>query len=150
MVQEIKGWHVFGVFAGAFSVIIAVNLTLAYNAVHSFPGLEVKNSYVASQSFDVDRKAQEALGWEVSATVTKGVLRVAVLREGEPQEPQVTSAVFGRATSVANDQTPAFVFDGQALVAPVVAGPGNWNLRLKLRDAEGTLFQQRVIVKVKE
>ena len=100
MVQEIKGWHVFGVFAAAFSVIIAVNLTLAYNAVHSFPGLEVKNSYVASQSFDVDRKAQEALGWEVSATVTKGVLRVAVLREGEPQEPQVTSAVFGRLSSL--------------------------------------------------
>ena len=40
----------------------------------------------------------------------------------------------------------AFVFDGSAYVAPVVAGPGNWNLRIKLRAPDGTLFQQRVIV----
>ena len=64
---EIKGWHVALWFSMAFGVIIAVNLTLAFNAVRTFPGLEVKNSYVASQSFDADRAAQNALGWDGAA-----------------------------------------------------------------------------------
>ena len=46
MITEIKGWHVLAAFVLAFSVIIGVNLTLAFNAVRTFPGLEVKNSYV--------------------------------------------------------------------------------------------------------
>ena len=54
-------------FVAAFGVIIGVNLVLALSAVRTFPGLEVKNSYVASQTFDERRAAQEALGWTVSA-----------------------------------------------------------------------------------
>ena len=57
----LKGHHVLIMFVGGFSIIIAVNMTLAFNAVSTFPGLETKNSYVASQSFDADRAAQEAV-----------------------------------------------------------------------------------------
>tara|TARA_R110000764_G_scaffold62196_1_gene132390 strand:- start:7473 stop:7928 length:456 start_codon:yes stop_codon:yes gene_type:complete len=146
MTREIKGWHVLTGFVAAFGIIISVNLVLAYQAVSTFPGLEVKNSYVASQSFDVDRAAQEALAWDVRAEVTHDTLRLFIRHAGEPIAPRVQEATFGRATSVAADQTPAFVFDGTAYVAPVVAGPGNWNLRIKLRAPDGTLFQQRVIV----
>ncbi len=148
MERELKGWHVFSGFAAAFGVIIAVNLTLAYNAVRTFPGLEVKNSYVASQSFDADRDAQEALGWDVSADVTHDVLRLMIWHDGQAVFPTIEAATFGRATSVAADQTPEFRKDADALVAPVMAGPGNWNLRLKARAADGTLFQQRIIVRV--
>jgi nitrogen fixation protein FixH len=150
MTREIKGWHVFAGFACAFGIIIAVNLTLAYNAVRTFPGLEVKNSYVASQSYDSDRVAQEALNWDVSARVADGVLTLSILNDENPQSPRIEQAIFGRATSVVADQTPDFQFDGTAFVAPIEAGPGNWNLRLKARSADGTLFQQRIIVQVVE
>jgi len=148
MIRELKGWHVFAMFTGAFAVIITVNLTLAFNAVRTFPGLEVRNSYVASQSFDADRAAQEALGWDVSASVSGGLLHLVIEHQGAALSPVIEQAIFGRATSVAADQLPDFVFDGTALVAPVEAGPGNWNLRLKARAADGTLFQQRIIVRV--
>ena len=52
---EIKGWHVLGMFVLGFGVIIAVNATLAVNAVRSFPGLETDNSYVTSQEFQAQR-----------------------------------------------------------------------------------------------
>ncbi len=138
----------FGGFVAAFGVIIAVNLTLAFQAVRTFPGLEVKNSYVASQSFDADRDAQEALGWVVSADVDHDLLKLVILQDGTGIAPQVEEATFGRATSVVADQTPDFTFDGNALVAPVNAGPGNWNLRVKLRAANGVLFQQRIVVHI--
>ena len=64
MTREFKltGWHVLAIFVGAFGVIIGVNVALAWNAVATFPGLEVDNSYIASQTFDDRREAQEALG----------------------------------------------------------------------------------------
>lgn len=144
---EIRGIHVLSGFVLAFGVIVGVNITLAVKAVETFPGLEVQNSYVASQTFDHDRAAQLALGWDVSASVDHDTLRLAIQKDGVPVEPEIVSATFGRATTVAQDQTPALVFDGTAFVAPVKAGPGNWNLRLKARAADGTMFQQRIIVR---
>lgn len=143
---QIKGWHVLSGFILGFGIIISVNLTLAFNAVRTFPGLEVKNSYVASQSFDADRAAQQALGWDVSATLDGDQLRLTIVKGDEPVAPRIEQAIFGRATSVAQDQTPQFHFDGAQHVAQVNGGDGNWNLRLKARAENGTLFQQRVIV----
>lgn len=148
MVKQITGWHVFGSFALAFSVIIGVNLVLAYNAVHSFPGLEVKNSYVASQSFDADRDAQVALGWDVGAFVEDGFVTLNITQGGTPVSALIEQATFGRATSVAQDQELEFRRRIGAYIAPVKAGAGNWNLRLKARAPDGTLFQQRIIVRV--
>jgi nitrogen fixation protein FixH len=145
--REIKGWHVLAVFIGAFGVIIAVNLTLAFQAVRTFPGLEVGNSYVASQSFDADRAAQLNLGWDVSAQLDGQTLSLFILEDGKPIAATVESATFGRATNVQFDEEPQFEFDGQAMRAQVAGGTGNWNLRVRVRADDGTLFQQRIIVK---
>lgn len=145
---EIKGWHVLTGFVLAFGVIVTVNLTLAFNAVRTFPGLEVKNSYVASQVFDENRDAQLALGWDVSAEVTEGLLRLEILEEGRAIAPEIVEVTFGRATSVADDQVPDFDWRGTAFVAPVDAGAGNWNLRVRMLADDGTLFQQRIVVRV--
>ena len=58
--RGLTGWHVLAMFVTGFSIIIAVNITLAINAVRTFPGKETESSYVASQHFDSDRAAQEA------------------------------------------------------------------------------------------
>jgi len=144
-VKPLTGRKVLAFTSAAFAVIIAVNLTLAYQAVATFPGLEVKNSYVASQTFNADRSAQLALGWEVAALRENGALRLSFVHDGVPVKPQIISAVVGRATHIAADQTPAFEWDGRAYVATVDLGPGNWNLRLEAQAADGTIFRQRVI-----
>jgi nitrogen fixation protein FixH len=149
MITEIKGWHVLTAFVLAFSIIIAVNLTLAFQAVRTFPGLEVKNSYVASQSFDKNRAAQLALDWDVSAELNGNVLSLIIKDGGTPIAPRIEKATFGRATHVGQDQTPEFEFDGKALRAVIVGGDKNWNLRLRARADDGTLFEQRIIVSVK-
>ena len=77
MTKELTGRHVFLITATAFGIIIAVNVTMAVNAVKTFPGLEVKNSYVASQQFQNRRDAQEALGWRVSPVYEGGYLTLA-------------------------------------------------------------------------
>lgn len=136
------------ILCSGFAVIIAVNLTLAYQAIATFPGLETKNSYVASQSFEADRTAQLALGWDVAAHLEDGVLHLNIEKDGQAIAPKIRSAVLGRATHVADDQFPELRFDGSAFAAPVALGAGNWNLRLVLEAEDEQLFRQRVIVKV--
>lgn len=143
----VTGPKFFAIFASFFVVIISVNLVLAYSAVKTFPGLEVKNSYVASQTFDKDRQAQEALGWTIDARVQHGELHLMITdADGKPVEVKSVNGTFGRATSVRDDQAPAFVFDGTMYRAPVTTAPGNWNLRFEALAQDGTLFKQRVVV----
>lgn len=146
----LTGRKVFFITASAFAVIIAVNLTLAFNAVATFPGLETKNSYVASQSFDKDRAAQLALNWTVRAEVQDDVLVLSISDlAGRPVQPASMEATLGRATHVGDDRTPAFSFDGQNFVAPAELAPGNWNLRLLATAEDGTKFRQRIVIYVK-
>lgn len=145
--REITGRHVLIGFVAAFGLIIGVNLVLAFAAVRTFPGLEVRNSYVASQEFDVRRAAQEGLGWTVRAEHAGGLLVLGITDSGgRPVEVARIEATVGRATHVREDQTPELRFDGQAYVAPLTLGEGNWNIRMMAWDHAGTLFEQRVVL----
>ncbi|SLN10692.1 FixH [Roseovarius albus] len=145
--RQITGRQVFIGFAIAFGVIISVNLWLAWSAVTTFPGLEVKNSYVASQSFDEDRVAQEALGWSVQADYAPGVLTLAITdKQGQPVKAQMLQATVGRATHVAEDVTPEFQYSSGTYIAPILLGDGNWNIRMVATAQDGTEFRQRVVM----
>lgn len=149
--KEITGRKFFLIFASFFGVIITVNLFMAYSAVSTFPGLETRNSYVASQSFNDERAAQLALGWDVRGDVSGETLTLSITdADGNPVTVSKLDAILGRATHVAEDQTPAFEFNGTAYVAPVDLAPGNWNLRMIAIAQDGTQFRQRVIIHVQE
>lgn len=146
-VREITGKHVAIGFVAAFGLIIAVNLLLAFKAVETFPGLEVKNSYVASQTFNDRKAAQEALGWTIGAHHKNGVLTLSIMGDnGRPVQVVDLEATVGRATHVQDDVSPEFRFDGSAYVAPVELGDGNWNIRMTAHALDGTEFQQRVVL----
>lgn len=148
--KEITGRQVLIGTVAAFGVIIAANMTLAVNAVRTFPGLEVKNSYVASQEFEAARDAQDALGWDVSAEIAGGELRLSIIGpDGTPVRAVIETAILGKATHVRADQTPAFVWQDGMFVAPVDVETGNWNLRLVAVAEDGTTFRQRIVLPVR-
>lgn len=145
--RKITGTHVFFGFLAAFGVIIAVNAALAVSAVKTFPGLETKNSYVASQTFDDRRAAQQQLGWHVEATHAQGQLRLSIRDDhGRPVKAAQIHATVGRATHVREDSQPEFRFDGVSYVAPLELSGGNWNVRMRALANDGTEFQQRVVL----
>lgn len=146
---RIKGWHVFAGFAAAFGVIITVNVVMATKAITTFPGLEVRNGYIASQSFDDRRAAQEALGWDVRVEAEAGMLRLAFTdADGRPVQVGNIAATVGRPTEAKDDFTPEFVFDGSLYSAPVDLGAGKWILRLTAQSLDGVPFEQRLDVHV--
>ena len=143
----ITGRKVFIMMASGFGVIIAVNLFMAYSAVTTFPGLETKNSYVASQEFDRLKAAQEGLAWDVGAKIEGETLILDIKdKAGDPVKVATIYAILGRATHVNDDQEPAFTQSSTgAYVANVGAlEGGNWNLRLNATADNGVAFQQRI------
>ncbi|MBR0552025.1 FixH family protein [Stakelama marina] len=81
--RQFTGWHMTGVMVLFFGVVMAVNFFMAREAIHSFGGVVVENSYVASQRFNgwlAKARAQDKLGWHATPQVANG--RPAVLLTG--------------------------------------------------------------------
>jgi nitrogen fixation protein FixH len=144
MMTELTGRHVFAITAGAFAVIIGVNVLLAVKAVSTFPGLEVDNSYVASQGFNARKAAQEALGWTMIPAYDAGRISLSFTdRHGQPAKVTDLDVLVGRTTEVTDDVRPFFAEDGQAYVADVALGRGKWMVKVTAKSADGTLFEHR-------
>lgn len=150
MAAPLTGRKVFAITASAFAIIIGVNVYMAYKAVGTFPGLEVQNSYVASQTFDADLKAQQALGWTLVATYVDGALRLDFSdRSGQPVKVASVQATVGRATNAAHDIDAQFSGGPGIYSAPMQLDPGKWMVLLEARAEDGTRFHQRIDLFVK-
>jgi nitrogen fixation protein FixH len=149
--RVLTGPKVFVIVASAFTVIIGVNLIMAFKAVSTFPGLDTRNSYVASQKFDAQRKAQVGLGWNVSAAFDADTLTVSINDEnGFPVKLASIDATIGRATHGREDRPVVLAFDGTNYVAPAQLARGNWHLRMETQAPDGTTFRQRLLLYVKK
>ena len=134
MTRELKGRHVFLIAISAFAVIIAANLTMLFAATGSFPGLVVKNSYIASQGWNERTAEQEALGWTTDVVYSDGAIEIDVTTAGGVRVQDVRLiAIIGRPATDTMDQT--LPLSGPSpYTIPVTLAPGKWMLRLK---AEG-------------
>ena len=145
MARELTGRHVLAMTLGAFGVIVGVNLVLAVKAVGTFPGLEVANSYVASQNFDREKAAQEALGWTVQASYDGQQLKLEVTDPHGWHPPiRDLSATIGRPTHTREDQVLQLTDDEGIFSAPIDLAPGNWILHVTATAVDGTEFRQRL------
>lgn len=129
----------------AFGLIMGMNFFMAYQALHTFPGLETENGYVASQNFNRDRAAQLALHWQVKLRYERGNLIVAF--DGDKgNTPDVNSidVLVGRPTEARDDKRPTFTRSGNVFSAPVALHPGRWMVVVQAKAGDGTAFRQRL------
>ena len=144
--RKLTGGHVLAIFVAGFGLIFAVNFFMAYRAVSTFPGMEVSSSYADSQSFDLRRNAQKALGWQASVTVPgDGTLVLHLLdREGALVAPAELTALLTRPTNRTDDQLLALRRENGAFVAPADLSEGQWRLRLTGVARDGTEYRHNI------
>ncbi|MEM8790691.1 MAG: FixH family protein [Pseudomonadota bacterium] len=139
--KELKGYHVLGIALTAFAVIIAANMTMLFAATGSFPGLVVKNSYVASQGWNTRTQAQQALGWVSDIRYGEGYLSVTI---SGPDGAQINGldlrATVGRPTTDDHDRSVQLVRDAGSYKALITLEPGAW--RVHFTNAEGPAFEK--------
>lgn len=129
--RRFTGTHMLAIMVAFFSVIIAVNLTMAFFARSSWSGFVVENTYVASQQFNrkaAEGRAQAALGWKPDLTIADGQIRYRLLDGGsDVVAASEVTAHFRRPVSDAQDQQVVLAIqpDG-SFSAPVDLGDGAW------------------------
>lgn len=152
--RPFTGWHMLALALAFFGVIIGVNVFMAWKAIETFPGLEVKSSYAESQSFDKVRAAQEALGWQVSPGYDKAheQLRLSFLdRAGEPVVLKDISVLVGRPTETTEDRNPVMrMAEDGAYVADEKLPLGKWMIQIMAHAQDGTLYQARSFFYVRD
>jgi nitrogen fixation protein FixH len=145
--RELTGRKALMIFVAFFGLVISVNLYMAYQAVSTFPGLEVSSSYADSQDFNIRRDAQEALGWTatVSVDVEAGVLTLGLVdRDGLLVVPVEFQALLTRPTNQTEDQMLDLTRGTVAYTAPVDISPGRWRLRLTGIARDGTDYRHNI------
>lgn len=143
--KPLTGRKVLLIMLGMFSVIIGANVMLAVTAIGTFPGLEVENTYVTSQTFDAERVAQARLGWKLETHYDGKAVTLAI-RDSNGQSPklQKLDATIGRATYASADVTLNFAPEAPTFRREISLAPGKWELRVHAVAADGTAFRQRL------
>ncbi len=106
--RHFTGWHMLFLMIGFFGVVFAVNGILVYSALHSWTGLVVENSYVASQSFNADTAHLVAARQGINHVLhyQDGQLRLQLTgSDGKPLEASDVKIELGRPVADAQDQT---------------------------------------------
>lgn len=146
---EVRGWHVLAVILAFFAAIIAVNVTFAIYAVQSFPGEDVRRSYLQGLRYNdtlAERRAQAALGWNAAAMLREGA-GGALLEVSLNSRDDVGidgASVVGALEWPTNSQ-----FDRALTFEPLGNGryvarlgeltPGRWRLRARGESSTGAL-----------
>ncbi|MEL6680302.1 MAG: FixH family protein [Pseudomonadota bacterium] len=148
-VRPLTGRRVLVYTLVAFGVVFGANMTLLYAAVGSFPGLVVRNSYVASQQFEAERSAQERLGWRSAVAYREGAVEVLVRDPAGADVPlSGLSLRIGRPTYDRADRDLAPVLAGAVWRAPVTLEPGIWQINISAIGPGGETYRQRRTIEV--
>jgi nitrogen fixation protein FixH len=138
----LKGWHVWTMLGVFFGTIIAVNATFITLAMQTFPGEDVKRSYVQGLNYNDTlqaRSRQAAIGWQASARFEAGsaenakpdlVVRMRT-KEGAPLRGMQITGALRRAVTDRSDIALTFVETQAGEYRAVVAGleRGGWVLK---------------------
>lgn len=135
---KLKGWHVLMCFIGFFGLMFAVNGVFLYHAITSFPGEDVKKSYVQGLDYNRTlsaRKAQRALGWNAQAGFEQDRL-IFKLRDSNDQIVYAhrVDAEIRHSATTQKDQTLTLTRSPTGEYAAEVSelGAGQWTVRFKV------------------
>ena len=152
--KPITGKHVFIALCAFFGVIIAVNFTMAALANRSWTGLEVKNSYVASQDYNrklAEVERQAALGWSSSLETRDGE---AVFTLKDTKDAGISSATIEarlkRPVQESEDVMLNFTpVGGGSYRATLPARPGVWDVDITAHGPDQEIYRQVFRIHVK-
>lgn len=143
--NPLTGWHMLAIVGLFFGTIIAVNVAMAIVATGTFPGLVVKNSYVASQNFNellAESRAQARRGWTADVSAHDGVLNVRLAdRGGATLAGFHLSARVGRPASAREDRVLVLTPGGDGYAAQEPLPPGRWLVELEAWDGDDLVYR---------
>ncbi|MDJ0921602.1 MAG: FixH family protein [Henriciella sp.] len=154
--KTLKGWHVLLIMLGFFGVIFAVNGVFLYQAITSFPGEDIKKSYVQGLNYNqtLDERAQQmASGWSAQAGLDGSVLVFRLAdKDGEALSNYVVVSELRRLATQAGDTALALQAhpNGEYHADTTGLSSGQWQARFTVfdHDAETVRFRANKTIRV--
>ena len=138
MNKAFTGRRMAAIMVAGFGLVVAVNFAMAWVATSTFSGVQVKNSYVASQNFNrwlEEAERVRALGWEVKPLWRKDG-RVELRLTGVPAGAQAT-ALLRHPLGLRPDRTLAFVpLDDATLLSTEALPLDRWIIRIEVTSGK--------------
>ena len=140
------GWHMLAVVFTFFGVIIAVNGLMAAAATGTFPGLIVKNSYVASQNYNdvlARARAQSEAGWSLELAAPGGLIAVRILDDfGAVRRDLEVTAFAGRPSSTRYDRLIELAEAADSYRPADMLPAGQWQVDVEARFRGELVFRE--------
>ena len=146
--RALTGKKVLAIALACFATVIAANLAMLIAATGTFPGLVVENSYVASQKWQAETDAQNALGWDVEVAFEDGLLAFVPSRNGTIVRELDLVATIGRPTRASDDLMLVLAQNPDGYAAPVDLAPGMWRIEIETRS--GPAYRTSTTISVAE
>lgn len=152
--RPFTGRHMLMIMLTFFAVVLTANLTLVYYANHSWTGLVVPNSYVASQEFNATTQKLEQAAADFHATLDyqSGKLKITLHdNNGKAASSGNVVVTLGRPSHEGEDKSIALLESGDGVFsADIVLGKGQWSGTVTADIAGRAPWQRPVRLFVKE
>jgi nitrogen fixation protein FixH len=151
--RHFTGRHMLIIMVSFFAVVFSANMTMVYFARHSWTGLVVRNSYVASQEFNakttlMNKAADISVQIEVDKTLLKLVLRD---KAGQTVDASSLVLTLGRPSHEGEDQTIRFVARSAGIfTAQHTLAHGQWSGSVKANIPGKTNWARPVYLLVRD
>lgn len=143
---KLRGVHVLALMLAFFGLVIAVNVVFAVVAVRSFPGEDVRRSYLQGLHYNdtlAERRAQAALGWQAATALVAADAGAALeirlaARDGAPVNADIAGELQ-RPTDARLDRALVFTQIAPGVYRAEIGAleAGVWRLRAHAGDADG-------------
>jgi len=152
MTTRFTGWHMLAIMIGFFGVVIGVNAVMATDAIRTFGGLVVENSYVATTHYNrwlAEGRQQEREGWQATPTTDgTGAVSLRLSRAGQ--------SIDGASVSIVANHPVGLVAQRSLRLRPVGGGVyrsdgrlprGRWLIRIEVSaGAQRAAFDDEIRV----
>ncbi|MEH6743238.1 FixH family protein [Hyphomonas sp.] len=140
---KLTGWHVLWIMLGFFGLMFTVNGIFLYHAITSFPGEDVKKSYLQGLDYNSAleaKAAQELLGWNAAAGLyDENLVFNLVDADGNPISARLVSVELRHPGSTTYDESVVLESYGSGdYVTSVSELPtGRWDAQFQVFDPTG-------------
>ncbi len=140
--KELTGRHVLYWMVGFFAIMFVVNGIFLFHAITSFPGEDVKKSYLQGLTYNqtLDARARQVdLGWQAEIGVTDGTL---ILQLDDKYDVPVSGhEVIGSLRRPATQRADISLHfnagrNGVYTADTGAIEPGRWDVRLNVSDPD--------------
>lgn len=151
---ELRGMHVLVTLLAFFGAIIAINVAFAVAAAKSFPGEDVRRSYLQGLNYNetlAERRAESARGWRAGVEAdwqAEAIIVRIVDAEGRGIAGLTMEGALRRPLDARQDAPLAFtdLGGGDYRAAIPNGAPGAWELRAEARRGdERFTFSRRMM-----